>query len=89
MMRTFLCLWIALTLFQVSLANVAVEDKALKFLTEMTESRVIGGTVAIQKAGELVWSKGFGFASEVSTPSLTELVFLTSANSANLVGTLC
>ncbi|BDA48100.1 probable protein flp at N-terminal half [Coccomyxa sp. Obi] len=55
-------MWVALTLFQVSLANV--EDEAVNFLTEMTESRVIGGTVAIQKAGELVWSKGFGVASE-------------------------
>lgn len=57
--------------FQVGLTSTLTgEVETMKFLTELSESRVIGGTVAVQKAGELVWSKGFGFASEVSTSSL-------------------
>ncbi len=56
------------TLLQVgSISTLTSEDKTTQYLTELSESRVIGGTVAVQKAGELVWSKGFGFASEVST----------------------
>ena len=38
---------------------------ALQFMTGLAESRLIGGAVAVQKAGQLVWSKGFGYASEV------------------------
>jgi CubicO group peptidase (beta-lactamase class C family) len=42
-------------------------SSALNFVTKLSESRIIGGTVAVQKAGQLVWSKGFGYASEVCT----------------------
>ena len=63
---------------QVGLAStLAGEDETTRFLTELSESRIIGGTVAVQKAGELVWSKGFGFASEVS---ISSHCFLTSVD---------
>ncbi len=65
-------LFVAVVLVKVALAastpaqytNEA--NAALQFMTELAESRVIGGTVAVQKAGQLVWTRGFGYASEVN-----------------------
>ncbi|CAL8462903.1 g2437 [Coccomyxa elongata] len=39
-------------------------DQSFSFLSELTDSRLTGGTVAVQKAGKIVYSKGFGYADE-------------------------
>lgn len=47
-------------------AYVDTVNKADVYLQELADARVVSGTVAVQKSGQLVYSNAFGFASEVS-----------------------
>ena len=47
-------------------AYVDTVNKADAYLQELADARVVSGTVAVQKSGQLVYSNAFGFASEVS-----------------------
>lgn len=69
---------VAATLVKVALSTTTpavfakTAEDAHKLMTQLSDSRVIGGTVAVQKGGQLVWSGGYGYASEVrSRPSVT------------------
>ena len=47
-------------------AYVDTVNKTDVYLQELADARVVSGTVAVQKSGQLVYSNAFGFASEVS-----------------------
>ena len=47
-------------------AYIDTVNKADVYLQELADARVVSGTVAVQKNGQLVYSNAFGWASEVS-----------------------
>lgn len=78
--ETLVRLLVAVALLQVAWSSsLSAVDQSLSFLSELTESRIIGGTVAVQKAGKVVYSKGFGYADEVSTVKSLCLKYLHNA----------
>ena len=42
-----------------------------RFLQQLADARILSGSVAVQKDGQLVYSDGFGWASEVRLKALT------------------
>lgn len=68
---------VAVALLQVARSlPISATDQAFSFLSELTDARITGGTVLVQKAGKVVYSKGFGYADEVSRHSSLSQVLL-------------
>lgn len=50
-------------------AQIAQADA---YLSQLANERVVGGIIAVQKDGELVWSNGYGYAVEVRMRAATD-----------------
>lgn len=56
-------------------AYVDTVNQADVYLQELADARLVSGTIAVQKGGQLVYSNAFGWASEVR-PALRQLLYL-------------
>lgn len=75
--ETLVRLLVVTVLFQVAWSSPpSAIDQSFSFLSQLTDSRLTGGTVAVQKAGKIVYSKGFGYADEVWYLCSSSLNFL-------------